>query len=132
LYESLKTARTIVFLVGINDTQYVTESVLLSNYEKLLMETGSASIVCHAVLPIRETDQTWWTGWGNEKINRFNRELETLCEKKGGYFARVPPALKDSNGELSDVMHRGDGLHLNLEGSRILVQSIQHALRNAE
>ena len=130
-YGSLSRARAAVLAIGVNDIVWRENSETISNVEKILdhirAEHGTP-VVLSAVLPIDDVlvaDQPR----RNADVDDLNMGLNALsAERDHVTWVDVTDALRDENGNLDDVYHTGDGVHLSAAGYAIWMPALRAAL----
>lgn len=127
-YQSLRSAKAVVMAIGVNDLKKRDNSEIIENYKSILEFLGSdVRIVICAILPLDEKIERR-TGL-NSRIQKINHSLLTLSrEHPNSTFLDPGENLLDEDGNLNSSYHIGDGLHLNAQGYKILIQHLQTAL----
>ena len=127
--EEMKPSR-IIITVGINNgVPYCSEESFKAYYKKLVKTIQSASpdtdVILQSVFPTSKKYQKDNSAITVEKIDLANRWIsEIAAECRVGYL-HTCSVLKDSDGYLLSKYDSGDGLRLNAEGYRAVLQYIR-------
>lgn len=127
-YKSLTEASTVVIAIGINDLIRVKRSPaeILKNYKTILENLPKkANVIMQAVFPVDETKGTTGT---NSRIIQLNGMLKTLAEEKGHTLINIKELFLNNEGNLKEVLHVGDGLHLSSEGYKLWITALNQTL----
>lgn len=129
-YQALKTAKSVVLQVGINDLEYRTVRQTLHSYEQLLQQLPESSrILLNGVFPVSETLIDDGREW-NQEISQLNLGLRALCNTLSHcQYLDTGEAFKDIGGGLSEKYHIGDGVHLNNIANEIWRSAMHHELK---
>lgn len=130
-YKSLSRARAIVLAIGVNDLKRRGNDAIVNNYKKILNELPvNIPIITSAVLPIDEEIKN--KRGLNNRISALNDAIKSLSEShKNVYFMDPTKQLIDSDNNLLDSYHVGDGVHLNTRGYDVWIRELRKALENA-
>jgi lysophospholipase L1-like esterase len=114
-YRSVKTARGVVFGVGVNDLYYRSIPEAVANYRRMMREVPEGTpLMVVAPLPVDERVEN---AFRNDAIRRLDGALAALCgERPGCHFVDPSPRLIDDTGNLAPANHDGDGIHLSNVG----------------
>lgn len=113
---AVKNPDAIYILLGSNDiSQGYSVTKFTKYYGKLIesLKSGcpNAKIYVQSILPVTASYDKKQRALNNEKIEKFNIALSTLCSQEDAVYVDVASALKDADGCLpSDAS--GDGIHL--------------------
>ena len=132
-YNSIKRASAIVVAIGINDMKYLSNNEIIKNYQTIIDRLPSnIPVIISAILPIDEEIRSDCINW-NKRIKALNMQLKKLASiKKNIFFVNIGPHLVDNAGNLDDIYHDGDGIHLNSKGNAILIKALKYAISNAQ
>ena len=127
-YRSIFRASAVVFAVGINEMNYRSNDKILCNYSTIAESVPkNIPVIFSAVLPTDES--VCKKDISNDCIKALNADLEAITlELENLFFVNAGPLLIDSQGNLADEFHVGDGLHLNPKGNIILIRELQKAI----
>lgn len=115
-----KKPKSIYIMLGAND---IAMGISAEKYAKLYSDvidklksaSSDTKIYVESILPVTLKYSSKGTGITNEKIERYNAALKTLCTQKDIVFCDVASVLKDSDGTLLSNLS-SDGFHLNKTG----------------
>ena len=127
-YKSLTEASTVVIAIGINDLIRVKRSPagVLKNYEAILESLPTEiKVIMQAIFPVDETKGLNGT---NARIIQLNEMLKVLAEEKGHTFINLQEQYLSDEGNLKDILHIGDGLHLSSEGYKLWITALNKTL----
>ncbi|MCI2282236.1 GDSL-type esterase/lipase family protein [Colwellia sp. MSW7] len=126
-YQSIQSAKAIVFSFGINDLQYRTSKEIIENYKKIFDSTpkDTIKIVCAvfnidtgtALLSVNNNDIRLL----NNKLAKFSSNYENTT------FLNINSTL-NHNYELLSQYHIGDGIHLNTGGYQVWIDALKETL----
>lgn len=116
----------IFIMIGINDLlRGATDKDILSSQREIVRYLQTAhprsQIIIQSILPHASQAEATWEGrdrfssLSNNRIQKLNRELETIAQEQGIYFLDLYPVFANQQGNLSMALST-DGLHLNAEG----------------
>ena len=121
-YKSLKEAKNIILMIGVNDLKRRSDAEILQNYHKILDRLPSDKLVVFSILPVNEEMISKNPKMSNTRIKKINMELVDLCNKNSVQFIDLSGYFIDENGYLDSKYHVGDGIHLNQAGYDIWVK----------
>jgi len=121
-YKSLKEAKNIILMIGVNDLKRRSDAEILQNYHKILDRLPSDKLVVFSILPVNEEMISKNPKMSNTRIKKINMELADLCNKNSVQFIDLSGYFIDENGYLDSKYHVGDGIHLNQAGYDIWVK----------
>ena len=133
-YKSIERASVVVLAVGINDMKHRSNKEILKNYRTIVdLIPKRTPVIFSAVLPLDMKAREKWQGRSQDRIERLNSSIEILSINKNNlYFVDAGPLLMDGNGNLSDVYHNGDGVHLNSKGYSIWNNVLRTGIKKAQ
>lgn len=128
-YQALNTAQAVVLQIGINDLEYRSVRQTLQSYEQLLQQLpNNSTILLNAVFPVSEAIISDGRRW-NLEVSQLNIGLQALCNGIDQcHYLNVGEVFLDSNGDLSEMFHLGDGVHLNKLANEIWRSAIHQEL----
>jgi lysophospholipase L1-like esterase len=129
-YSSLQRAEVIVLAIGVNDLKRRTEDAIIENYEHILNKLPAHTpVIVSALHPV---DEPIWGGSGiNQRITTVNRGLQRLTDHYDNrIYCDVGNRLSDRDGNLQDLFHTGDGIHLNEKGYQIWSEGLRAAIKS--
>ncbi len=120
----------LIIALGMNNgVRYCTEEQFKSYYSELITAIKAASpetkIMLQSVLPVSWVYEWKTQGISKEKIDRANAWIVELAEEHGVKYLNTASCLKNSRGYLDKKYDSGDGLHLNAEGYRAVLEYIR-------
>lgn len=131
-YSSINKAGAVVIAIGVNDFRHRTDTEIIHNYQTILDRIPDhIPVISSAVLPIDEQAHQN-RGWGDisQRIKSLNSRLERLIgTKENVFFVDAGPGLTEDTGNLADIYHIGDGVHLNPAGNAIWIDSLKNELQ---
>ena len=126
-------ASAVVILAGTNDiagnTGPVTLEMILDNLKSMteIALANDVKVILCSVLPA--FDYPWSPGLQpNIKIPKLNEMIKDYANKSGVFYLNYFKALNDGNNGMSKK-HSGDGVHLTLEGYKVLEKNLEEALK---
>jgi peptidoglycan/LPS O-acetylase OafA/YrhL/lysophospholipase L1-like esterase len=130
IYSSRTRAKLVVLAIGLNDLKYRSEHDILSNYKAILDEIPQdVPVLISAILPVDERASGKHVNGIIQSINRKLRGLTTARPRC--HFIDSGQNMLDSNSDLRDEYHVGDGVHLSTEGYRIWINDLKSALASS-
>ena len=135
-------ARSLVDAVSEQKPQYLLISIGLKNgvehcdeekfkqyYQKVIDAVVSVSpgtlIVLQSVLPVSQSVSKSTPALSINKIDKANEWIYEICKDNSLRYLNVQEALKNDHGYLSSEFDSGDGIHLNEQGYRTVVEYIK-------
>ncbi|MBE6684651.1 MAG: hypothetical protein E7592_03250 [Ruminococcaceae bacterium] len=120
----------IVITLGINNgVPYCTEESFKSYYQKLITSikdtSPNARIILQSVLPVSEKYAKNTSGVSADKIDTANEWISELAELNQARYLDTASALKNSKGYLDGRYDSGNGLCLNADGYRTVLNYIR-------
>ena len=105
--------RYVIFSMGMNDINMVSEQVYCEDYLSVLAQTQqllpSARLYVASITPIDVSSDFA----SNDKIDRYNAALKDAVGQAGYGYIDVSTHLRDAAGGLDAAFGGGDGIHLN-------------------
>jgi len=96
-------------------------SVLISDISAIIDKIRTASpiskIYVISILPVRDT-------FSCALIERYNNQIESLCNSKNVKFISVYNLFKTSGG-INETYYQADGVHLNQAGYQVYADAIR-------
>jgi len=125
LYTSLKYAKLIVIAIGVNDLVSRNNQQIINNYKHIIrIIPKNVPVLFSSVLPVKRKDLSI-----NSRIGRLNKRLKIICSKADRtYFLDISSLIEDSQGNLDNKYHIGDGLHLNKLGNQLWIDQIKNKI----
>lgn len=119
-----------IIALGIsNGVRYCTEEQFKSYYSELITAIKTASpetkIMLQSVLPVSWSYEWKTQGISLEKIDRANAWIVELAEEHGVKYLNTASCLKNSHGYLDKKYDSGDGIHMNADGYRTVLEYIR-------
>ncbi|MBL4763899.1 MAG: hypothetical protein JKX67_01245 [Colwellia sp.] len=129
MYKSIDSAKSIVIAIGVNDLKRRGNNEILYNYKKILEYIPhDKNIVISAILPVDENVQS--VKVSNERIFNLNLELHELTRNYNNVvFVNSRSLLQNTDRNLKDNFHIGDGVHLSTDGYEVWINQIKSALK---
>lgn len=131
-YRSISRADAVVTAIGINDFRYRSDENIAQNYQTILEQISKTTpVIISAVLPVDETARAA-RGWGgiSHRINTLNSHLERFAQSMDNvFFVDAGPGLLDDTGNLADIYHIGDGVHLNAAGNAVWIDVLKNEVQ---
>jgi len=120
----------IVITVGLeNGVAYCTEEKFKEYYTGLVNAIKDVSpntnIILQSVFPISKKAEKADPKIANDRIDTANRWIVELCEENSVRFLNTASVLKDSKGYLAAEYDSGDGITLNAEGYKAMIEYIR-------
>ena len=120
----------IVITVGIeNGVAYCNEEKFKEYYTELITAIKEVSpdtnIILQSILPISKKAEKDNPNISNDRIDRANKWILDVCEESSVKFLNTASALKDSGGYLAPEYDSGDGITLNADGYKAMVDYIR-------
>ena len=126
-------ASAVVILAGTNDiagnTGPVSLEMILDNLKSMteIAQANGVKVILCSVLPA--FDYPWSPGLQpNIKIPKLNEMIKDYTKKNGVFYLDYFKALNNGYNGMSKK-HSGDGVHLTLEGYKILEKNLEEALK---
>jgi lysophospholipase L1-like esterase len=132
-YLSINESAAVVVAAGINDMRRRSNEEIISNMGEISEAVpDSIPLIFSAVLPIDEQQKgPEREGW-NQRIDSLNEQLSVFVEDEDNrYFVDAGDDLIDSERNLADQFHIGDGVHLSSEGNSIWIEHLKDTLRSS-
>lgn len=125
------TQKYLIFFMGMNDVNMVTEEQWTSDYWDLLEKAAQvrpdATIMVLSISPVRND-----SGFcANSKIDTFNYAIKTMVESSGKdnwMYVNASAELKNQYNELKLNYNGGDGIHFAVSAYTSVLWSVCHAI----
>jgi lysophospholipase L1-like esterase len=133
-YKSIERASAVVIAIGINDMRRRSNNDILENYRSIIeLIPKTTPVVLSAVLPLDEEARAKCQGLNLDRIKSLNSRIEHLTSgSENLFFVDSGPLLVDESGNLADMYHDGDGVHLNSKGNAIWIDILRKGLQKAQ
>ena len=120
----------IIITVGIeNGVAYCNEEKFKAYYKELIVAIKEASpdtkIMLQSIFPISKKAAKDNPNISNDRIDRANTWILDVCEESSVKFLNTSSALKDSAGYRAAEYDSGDGITLNADGYKAMVEYIR-------
>ena len=121
--EKKKPAMMIITL-GVNGVSFMDRESFISEYTDLVTDIMELSpdtkVIIQSIFPVAKNYE-YLGSINNEKITRANTWLLEVAENTGARYLNTISVLMGSDGYLIDAYQNGDGLHLNADGFRLVL-----------
>jgi lysophospholipase L1-like esterase len=121
-----------IFLAyGINDIPGETNTIF-ANYVELINNLPQSTVIyISSILPIEEDIAAkYWPdpkkNWQIQEVNQLMKNYAQATTRV--HFLDTAKHMYDSNGQLQKNLHKGDGIHLSIEGSLRWAKTIEEEL----
>ena len=119
-----------IIAVGLeNGVGYCTEEKFKEYYIRLIKSIQESSpdtkIILQSILPVSRTAEKADPSMSNKRIDEANKYIISIAEQLGLKYLNTASALKDDNGRLNSNYDSGDGITLNEQGYKVLIQYIR-------
>ena len=133
-YNSIGRASAVVLAIGINDMKRRSNDEILENYRAIIAQIPKTiPVIVSAVLPLDEESRDDWQGRNQKRIKTLNSNIVNLAMVENNvFFVDAGPLLIDEAGNLADVYHDGDGVHLNSRGNAIWIDALKTEIQKAQ
>ena len=133
-YKSIERASAVVLAIGINDMKRRSNDEILENYRAIIEHLPKTTpVIFSAVLPLDEETRDEWQGRNQDRIKTLNSDLKHLVLARDNvFFVDAGPLLLDEAGNLADIYHDGDGVHLNSQGNAIWIDALRNGIEIAQ
>ena len=130
-------AEMVIITLGVNGADSFSEISYKTYYNKLiediLEKSPNTSIIIQSVFPVLKDYSDQNLGITNFGIDRINSWAKEMAAEKGIYYLDTQSILKDGSGALIQEYNEGDGVHLNAQGYRAIIDYIKiHLLYGGE
>ncbi len=120
----------IIITVGLeNGVAYCNEEKFKEYYVELISAIKEASpstnIILQSIFPISKQAEKENPNISNDRIDRANLWIAEICETTSTRFLNTASALKDSKGYLAAEYDSGDGITLNSDGYKAMIEYIR-------
>ena len=121
--EKKKPAMMIITL-GVNGVSFMERDSFISEYTDLVTDIMELSpdtkVIIQSIFPVA-SNYEYLGSINNEKITTANTWLLEVAENTGVRYLDTISVLMGSDGWLIDAYQNGDGLHLNADGFRVVL-----------
>jgi len=127
-YNAIKKSKLIVLAIGINDLKYRNNQEIFNNYIEIFeLIPADKTVLISAILPVDEISPKKINY--NKRIRAINIKLKEMALKSEYiYFIDISKDLIDSQGNLDDKFHDGDGVHLSYLGYQVWINNLKDAV----
>lgn len=112
----------IFILIGANNILNRHEDRLIDDIAAIINKIRAVSpatkIYVISILPVRDT-------FFCTLIERYNNQIESLCNSRNVNFISVYGLFKSSSGEINETYYQADGIHLTPAGYHVLANAIR-------
>ncbi len=120
----------VLITVGLeNGVAYCTEEKFKEYYIELIDAIKDASpytnIILQSVFPVSKEVEKDNPNISNDRINTANQWIAEICEVTSARYLNTASALKNDDGQLSESYDSGDGITLNADGYKAMVEYIR-------
>lgn len=120
----------LIIAVGINNgVPYCSEAKFKQYYSKLIGSITESSpetrIILQSILPVSKAYEKSSAAVTQDRIDTANSWIREICLEHSLRYLDTASALKGDGGYLASEYDGGDGLHLNTEGYRKLVEYVR-------
>lgn len=126
----------LILTVGINGLANWEETSFLRYYKKLIDTVREASpnteLYLQSVYPIAPKAKEKLPEFSNEKIQLVNSWICSLARKEHLCYLNAASALTDTDGNLKESYHNGDGLHLSCQGFNEMLKYVENELMKGD
>ena len=119
----------IIITVGLeNGVAYCNEEKFKEYYTDLINSIKDSSpttnIILQSVFPISREAEKATPNIANDRINTANEWIVEICEESSVKYLNTASVLKDGQGYLASEYDSGDGITLNAEGYKAMIDYI--------
>ncbi len=127
---SLKKPQYLLISIGLNNgVEHCAEEKFKQYYTKLIdaitATAPQTKIILQSVFPVSKEIARKQPDKSNQKIDEANEWIEELCSSLSVRYLNTAEALKNDKGHLKPEFDSGDGLHLNQEGYKAVIDYIK-------
>lgn len=120
----------IIITVGLeNGVAYCNEEKFKEYYKELINSIKDSSpetnIILQSVFPISKEAEQATPNIANDRIDTANSWIAEICEESSVKYLNTASVLKDSRGYLATEYDSGDGITLNEEGYKAMLNYIR-------
>ena len=134
--ESVKefNAKTVIITLGVNGADRFTEIKFKTYYKKLIdgiqQASPSTQIIIQSAFPVAKWFSDNDNGISNAGIDRLNGWAKEIAFELNLPYLDTQSILKDSNGSMINAYDEGDGVHMNKEAYKLILEYIRtHAYK---
>ncbi|MCQ2408124.1 MAG: GDSL-type esterase/lipase family protein [Oscillospiraceae bacterium] len=100
--------------------------------KSVMAQAPEAPVYVMAIPPVTYMAEFSETPLLNSTIDDYNSRLLDLCNEENIYFIDTNTALKNNDGKLDPTLAEEDGIHLNADGGRLLLEYVLNHVPPAE
>lgn len=100
--------------------------------KSVMAQAPEAPVYVMAIPPVTYAAEISETPLLNSTIDDYNSRLLDLCNDENIYFIDTNTALKNNDGKLDPTLAEEDGIHLNADGGRLLLEYVLNHVPPAE
>lgn len=112
-----------------NGVEHCDEEKFKQYYQKVIDSVSSASpntiIILQSILPVSQSVSKATPAMSIDKINKANKWIYELCKDNSLRYLNTQESLKNDRGYLSSEFDGGDGICLNEQGYRTVIEYIK-------
>ena len=124
--------RILIVTVGVNGLSRWNKDEFVQLYNRLLDILVSASpdtkIILQSIFPTAKIRSKRLAGFTVERVDMVNEWISEIAQARNLLYVNSADALKGEDGWLRSEYHNGDGLHLNTDGFKCVLSTIQKVL----
>ena len=113
-----------IITLGVNGVSFMDRDSFISEYTDLVTDIMELSpdtkVIIQSIFPVAKNYESL-KSINNEKITTANTWLLEVAENTGARYLNTISVLMGSDGWLIDAYQNGDGLHLNGDGFRVVL-----------
>ena len=113
-----------IITLGVNGVSFMDKESFISEYTDLVTDIMELSpdtkVIIQSIFPVA-SNYEYLGSINNEKITTANTWLLEVAENTGVRYLDTISVLMGSDGYLIDAYQNGDGLHLNADGFRVVL-----------
>jgi len=131
-YNAISRAKAVVIAIGFNDLNWRSNAEIIQNYLKIIDAIpDNTKIIFNTILPVNEKRRNR-IGL-NARINEINNKLQKICQNNPKvHFLNMTNLLINTDKNLANKYHIGDGVHLSRLGNAVWIKKIKEALYSLE
>ncbi|MEG0777985.1 MAG: GDSL-type esterase/lipase family protein [Oscillospiraceae bacterium] len=119
----------ILITLGVNGISFMDEKYFTEEYTNLVNAIKEANpstkIILNSMYPVTKKYSDEKNGITNEKITAANVWVENVATATGVKYLDSATLLKDANGNLVETYDNDDGLHLNGETFKLVIDNLR-------
>ena len=127
-------AEYVIITIGVNGADSFRENQFKTYYLKLInaikTESPNTKIILQSVFPVTKEYSDRNIGITNAGIDRINEWVKDIAEESGVKYLDTQSILKDENGAQKVEYNEDDGVHMNAQAYRLILNYIRtHAYK---